>query len=43
MDLVDGDLVDQEVDQEVDHEEGSSDSGVGSALVSNVNKLITRT
>ena len=30
-------------DQEEDHEEGSSDSGVGSALVSKVNKLITRT
>ncbi len=43
MDRVGGGLVDQEGDQEEDHEEGSSDSGVGSALVSKVNKLITRT
>tara|TARA_B100001013_G_scaffold169067_1_gene101396 strand:+ start:500 stop:631 length:132 start_codon:yes stop_codon:yes gene_type:complete len=43
MDLVDGDLVDQEEDQAEDHEEGFSDSVVGSALVSKVNKLTTRT
>ena len=39
----DADLVDQEVGQEEDHEEGSSGSGVGSALVSKVNKSIIRT
>jgi len=46
MDLVDGDLVDLVdlvEDQEEDHEEGFSDSVVGSALVSKVSKLITRT
>ena len=43
QEVLEADLVDQEVGQEEDHEEGSSGSGVGSALVSKVNKSITRT